>query len=153
MEVRVYQIDKSSLQKVKAVLERKDTFDIEICCKGCGKNEKKTIDANSYKDYFDEKRVLKCACGGVMSAKITGKFMNEFVINGYILRDGGALGVNKEMTYLYINGEQDFFDGHEKEILEAGAKKVSGSDYDKVKGEIDKEQEAAAEGLGGIFNI
>jgi len=155
MEVRVYEIDKKALQKVKAVLEKKDTMDIEIKCKKCGKVEIKTIDANRYNEFFgdDGEKEIKCSCGCATEASIKGRFINEFALNGYTLRDGGSLGVKKDFTYLYIKTEESFFEKHEKEILVESAKRISGKEFETVKTIIEKEQEAAAEGIGGIFNI
>jgi len=156
MEVRVYEIDKKALQKVKALLEKKDTIDIELKCKSCGKVEIRTVVADRYSEFFgDDKKkvVIKCSCGDILDVSIKNKFNNEFALNGYIIRDGGSLGVKKDFTYLYMKAEESFFGKHEKEILTEGGKRISGSDFEKVKSEIEKEQEAAAEGIGGIFNI
>jgi len=155
MEVRVYEIEKKALPKVKAVLEKKDTLDIELKCKSCSKIETKTIDANRYNEFFgdDGEKEIKCSCGGIAEANVKGRFTNEFALNGYTIRDGGSLGVKKDFTYLYIKAEENFFVKHEKEIVAEGAKRISGKDFETVKGEIEKEQEAAAEGIGGIFNI
>jgi hypothetical protein len=155
MEVRVYEIEKKALPKVKAVLEKKDTLDIELKCKSCNKVEVRTISADRYKEFFSDEgeKVIKCSCGGNSSVSIKSKFTNEFALNGYTIRDGGSLGVKKDFTYLYIKAEENFFVKHEKEITAEGAKRISGKDFETVKGEIEKEQEAAAEGIGGIFNI
>jgi len=155
MESRIYEIDKKTLQKVKTILEKKDTMDLEIKCKQCGKVETKTIDANRYNEFFgdDGEKEIKCSCGGIADVSIKGRFTNEFVLNGYILRDGGSLGIKKDLTYLYMKAEDSFFEKHEKEILVEGVKRITGTDFEKVKNEIEREQEAAAEGIGGIFNI
>lgn len=155
MEVRVYEIEKKALPKVKAVLEEKDKMDIELKCKSCGEVETKAIIADKYREYVgdDGEKVIKCSCGGIIEVSIKSTTTNEFAINGYILRDGGSLGIKKDFTYLYINAEESFFEKHEKVILIEGVKRTSGKNFEAVKTIIEKEQEAAAEGIGGIFNI
>ena len=155
MEVRVYEIENKTFSKLKNVLEDKDKLEIEIKCKKCGKTETKTIFADKFKEFFgeDEEIKIKCECGDTPEVNIINTIKNEFAINGYILKGGKSLGLKGDLNYLYIKAEKDFFDKHEKNILVDGVKKVQGKDFEKIKLEIEKEQESAAEGLGGIFNI
>jgi hypothetical protein len=155
MEVRIYEIDKKIIQKVTSILEKKDSMDLEIKCKQCGKVEIKTIEASRYKEFFgdDGGKDIKCGCGGIAEVSIKGRFTNEFALNGYILRDGQPLGVKKDFTYLYMKAEESFFEKQEKEILIDGVKRITGKEFETVRTEIEKEQEAAAEGIGGIFNM
>ncbi|MFH0987223.1 MAG: hypothetical protein V1911_04240 [Candidatus Micrarchaeota archaeon] len=80
--------------------------------------------------------------------------LNMWARNGYTMRDAKTLGLDKNCTYLYVNGLDEFFSGHEKEITSlAGIEKIkSGSDeYTKVKEKIEEEQNGAASGVGAIF--
>lgn len=156
MEVRIYEIENKTFSKLKNVLEDKDKLDIEIKCKNCGNIETRTIIADKYKEIVgdDGKKEIKCKkCGGLSDVKIKKSISNEFARNGYILKGGKAVGGKENFNYLYIKAEKDFFDNHEKNVVIDGAKKLQGKDFEKIKLEIEKEQESAAEGLGGIFNI
>jgi hypothetical protein len=155
MEVRIYEIENKTLSKLKNILEDKDKLDIEIKCKKCGKTEVRTIFAEKYKDLVGEdgEKEVKCSCGEEADVNIKRVIKNEFAINGYILKGGKSLGVKENFNYLYIKAEKDFFEKHEKTVLVDGVKKLQGKDLEKIKLEIEKEQESAAEGLGGIFNI
>lgn len=155
MEVRIYEIENKTFSKLKNILEEKDKMDIEIKCKKCGKTEVRTINADKLKDFIGEdgEKEVKCSCGEAADVSIKKLTKNEFAINGYILKGGKSLGAKENFNYLYIKAEKDFFDKHEKVILVDEVKKLQGKDFEKIKLEIEKEQESAAEGLGGIFNI
>ncbi|HKZ49503.1 MAG TPA: hypothetical protein VJ110_00690 [Candidatus Nanoarchaeia archaeon] len=82
----------------------------------------------------------------------TGKWViNEFVTTGYKLTDARGLGLEGSSTYVYIKAGDDFFKKNEKALLDAGAKKLSGGEYNKVKGKFEESEEAATEGFGSIF--
>lgn len=73
---------------------------------------------------------------------------DHFARNGYIIREGKVLGVSDEdVYYLYVDGPEEFFQAHEKEILDAGGKPVEGSEYEQVKEAIEKEENNVATGL------
>jgi len=155
MEVRIYEIENKNLSNLKNILEDKDKLDIEIKCKKCDKTETKTISADKFKEFFGENEEIKikCECGDAPEVNIVNTIKNEFARNGYILKGGKSLGTKENLNYLYIKAEKDFFDKREKTFLIDGVKKLQGKDFEKIKLEIEKEQESAAEGLGGIFNI
>ncbi len=72
---------------------------------------------------------------------------DHFARNGYTVQEGKTLGSDFDGYYLYIKATREFFDAHEKEILEAGGEKVSGPEYDLVKDAIEKQEENVAAGL------
>ena len=82
----------------------------------------------------------------------TGKWIiNEFVTNGFKMTDARGLGIDGEANYVYIKASAEFFNRNEKQLLEAGAKKLSGPEADKVKKKFEEAQESAETGLGAIF--
>jgi hypothetical protein len=103
--------------------------------------------------------------GGEASAKVkavlegpdkkdpkTGKWViNEFVTNGYKMTDARGLGLDGASTYIYIKASDEFFHKNEKLLLDAGAKKLSGADLEKVKNKFEEQESAAEEGFGSIF--
>jgi hypothetical protein len=146
MEVKIYEIEKGSLPNLKKILESEDTCEIEIRCDKCGTSETKTIKANELKGF--EKK--KCNCGEPLKVNVKKLTVNNFARNGYILRGAKALGVEKDCSYLYIKAEEDFFKENESLILIDGVKKVENG-FEEMKNKIESEEEAAAQGLGGIF--
>lgn len=78
--------------------------------------------------------------------------LNKWARNGYTLRDAKTLGIQKEVAYLYVEGPEEFFKEHEKEITEIETvEKTKGSEFDEVKKKIDDEQSGALSGVGAIF--
>jgi len=125
--IKIYEIELAKLQKIKNVLEAQDTatgeLDVELEKEaGKGKMEK----AKAWK-------------------------VNEFKKNGYILREAKALNIDKKVSYLYISGEEGFFERNEKVLLELGAKELKGKDADEIKEKIEALEQGASEGIGFIF--
>jgi len=146
MEVKIYEIEKGSLPNLKKILEAEDICEIEIRCDKCGTSETKTIRANELKGF--EKK--KCNCGETLRVEVRKLTVNNFARNGYILRGAKALGVEKDCSYLYIKADENFFKENEGLILIDGVKKVENG-FEELKNKIESEEEAAAQGLGGIF--
>ncbi len=78
--------------------------------------------------------------------------INEFKTQGYILREGRAIGHGAEASYLYIKADDEFFKRNEKALLDAGAKLLKGKEAAEVQKKIEDLENAAIEGLGGIFS-
>ncbi len=73
---------------------------------------------------------------------------DHFARNGYIVREGKALGVtDDEVYYLYVDAPDEFFKNHEEEIKEAGGALVEGPEYEAVKDAIEREENNVATGL------
>jgi len=147
MEIKIYEIKKGSLSNLKKILEAEDSCEIEIKCDKCGTTETKTIKANELKGF--EKK--KCNCGEPLKVEVKKLTINKFSRNGYILRGAQALGIEKDSSYLYIKADEDFFKENEGLILIEGVKKVEENEFEELKNKIESEEEAAAQGLGGIF--
>ena len=77
--------------------------------------------------------------------------INEFKTQGYILRAGQAIGKDTEASYLYIKADDEFFKRNEKALLDAGAKLLKGKEAAEIQKKIEDLENAAIEGLGGIF--
>ena len=77
--------------------------------------------------------------------------INEFKTQGYILRASQAIGKSTEAHYLYIKADDEFFKRNEKALLDAGAKLLKGKESAEVQKKIEDLENAAIEGLGGIF--
>ena len=77
--------------------------------------------------------------------------INEFAREGYSLRDGKSMGFKEEGAYLYIKSNDDFFKKNEPRIMKEGVKKLEGQDFEKVKKEMEKEEDDAAVGVGAVF--
>jgi len=127
--IRIYEVSKENLVKVKSVLEAPDTvageLDVELATEE-GKKGAKVEKAKEWK-------------------------LNEFKRQGYILRDAKALGLEKSCSYLYIEANEDFFSRNEKILLGAGIKTLEGEEFEKVKEKIKAGEEAAAESIGAVF--
>ncbi|MEM4153112.1 MAG: hypothetical protein QXK80_03295 [Candidatus Pacearchaeota archaeon] len=126
--IKIYEIEPNNLQKIKNILEAPDSVTNEL-------------------DFEIEKEQGK----GVMEKAKEWK-INEWKKNGYILRDAKALGINKKVSFLYVSASEDFFERNEKNIIDLGAKPLSGEDYENVKNKIEESEEEVAEGLGFIFS-
>ena len=68
------------------------------------------------------------------------------------IRDAKALGIEKDGSFFLISGTDE---GVEKckELIKEFIEKTSEEDIKKAKEAIEKEGEAAASGMGGIFNF
>lgn len=78
---------------------------------------------------------------------------NEFARNGYILRDAKSMGIEKDCSYLYIKGLDEFFAKNEERLTKLeGLEKISGEEYDQVKNKIEAEAGGAEEGVGAVFS-
>lgn len=127
MVVRVYEVPKEKLQKIKELIEAPDQplqeLDIEIEKEqGKGKFEK----AKAWKE-------------------------NEFKKQEILLRDSKSLGITGDSTFLYIKGTEDFFERNEKLLLEAGAKRLQNKKEEEIRNKIEHQQEEASMGVGFIF--
>jgi len=77
--------------------------------------------------------------------------INEFAREGYSLRDGKSMGFKEEGAYLYIKSNEDFFKKNEPKIMKEGVKKLMGKEFERVRKEMEKEEDDAATGVGAIF--
>lgn len=127
--IRIYEIEIAKLQKIKNVLEAPDVSTGEL-------------------DVELEKEAGKK--GSTLEKAKTWK-INEFKKNGYILREAKILGINKKVSYLYISGDDGFFHRNEKILIDLGAKKLEGKEFEDVKKKIDSLEQGASEGIGFIF--
>lgn len=125
--IKIYEIELAKLQKIKNVLEAQDIATGEL-------------------DVELEKEADK----GKMEKAKTWK-VNEFKKNGYILREAKALNIDKKVSYLYISGEEKFFERNEKVLLDLGAKELKGKEADEIKEKIEALEQGASEGIGFIF--
>lgn len=77
---------------------------------------------------------------------------NEFARNGYTLRDAKSMGIEKDCSYLYIDGLDEFFQKNEESLTKIdGVEKISGEEYEEVKNKIEGEESSAEEGVGAVF--
>ncbi len=125
--IKIYEIKLAKLQKIKNVLEAQDTATGEL-------------------DVEIEKEAGK---GNLEKAKAWR--VNEFKKNGYILREARALGIEKKVSYLYISGDEKFFERNEKVLFDLGAKVLGGKDAQEIKEKIEALEQGASEGIGFIF--
>ena len=155
MEVRIYEIDKNVVPKVKSILEATDKSDVELKCQKCGKTETKQIEAGRLTSDGSHERFEKanpCSCGGpskITSTKIS--YINEIIRNGYALHGAAAIEVEKESSFLYVKADEEFFKKNEKLIMIDGVKRLEGKEMEEVKSKIEGLEEKALEGFGGIF--
>ncbi|UCD21119.1 MAG: hypothetical protein JSW08_01060 [archaeon] len=126
--INIYEIPKDKLQTVKKILEAQDQAGEDL-------------------DFEIEKEAGK----GKM-AKAKSWNINEFRKQGYALRDSKALNLEGDSSYLYIKGDESFFERNEKKLTEAGAKKIEGETYEKVKEKVEEQENSAASGFGSIFS-
>lgn len=77
---------------------------------------------------------------------------NEFARNGYTLRDAKSMDFEKNCSYLYVKGEEEFFEKNEKRLTDIeNVEKIEGKEYEEVKAKIEEEASEAEEGIGAIF--
>ena len=72
---------------------------------------------------------------------------DHFARNGYTIREGNVLNADENAYYLYISAPDEFFNQHEKEILDAGGKAIEGNEYELVKTTIEQESQNVASGI------
>ena len=68
------------------------------------------------------------------------------------LRDARALGFNYDGSFLLMSGD-DVGVNKCKELIKDFVSEAKKEDIEKARNAIKQEEEAAAEGMGGIFNI
>jgi len=127
--IKIYEIATDKLDKIKNILEAPEKavgeLDVEIE-KEAGRKGSKVEKAKEWK-------------------------INEFKRQGYILRDAKALEIDKKISYLYIDANEDFFERNEKVLVEAGAEVLKDKEYNEIKEKIDKLESGASQGMGLIF--
>ncbi len=127
--IKIYEIPTDKLDKIKNILEAPEKavgeLDVEIE-KEAGRKGSKVEKAKEWK-------------------------INEFKRQGYILRDAKALEIDKKISYLYIDANEDFFERNEKVLVEAGAEVLKDKEYNEIKEKIDKLESGASQGMGLIF--
>jgi len=127
--IKIYEIPTDKLDKIKNILEAPEKavgeLDVEIE-KEAGRKGSKSEKAKEWK-------------------------INEFKRQGYILRDAKALEIDKKISYLYIDANEDFFERNEKVLVEAGAEVLKDKEYNEIKEKIDKLESGASQGMGLIF--
>lgn len=71
----------------------------------------------------------------------------------YEIRDGAALGLNRDKIYLYLNAPEEFLTGAEEKLKKEfkSIKRATDDEQDKVAKAISSEKETAATGFGSIF--
>ena len=125
--IKIYEIAAERLQQMKNMLEAQDVISGEL-------------------DVEIEKEQGKGNLEKAKSWKV-----NEFKRNGYILREAKILGIDKKVSYLYIEASEMFFRDNEKLLIEKGAKILEGSEYEQVKAKIQEAENAASAGIGFLF--
>lgn len=125
--IKIYEIELTNLHKIKNVLEAPDSAASEL-------------DVEIEKEQGE----------GIMEKAKAWK-INEWKKNGYILREAKSLGIDKKVFYLYVDASEYFFERNEKDIIELGAKLLTGNDYENIKNKIEESEAGAAQGLGLIF--
>jgi len=127
--IKIYEIATDKLDKIKNILEAPEKavgeLDVEIE-KEAGRKGSKVEKAKEWQ-------------------------VNEFKRQGYILRDAKALEIDKKISYLYIDANEDFFERNEKVLVEAGAEVLKDKEYNEIKEKIDKLESGASQGMGLIF--
>jgi len=127
--IKIYEIPTDKLDKIKNILEAPEKavgeLDVEIE-KEAGRKGSKVEKAKEWQ-------------------------VNEFKRQGYILRDAKALEIDKKISYLYIDANEDFFERNEKVLVEAGAEVLKDKEYNEIKEKIDKLESGASQGMGLIF--
>ena len=88
-------------------------------------------------------KVSKAAHSSIQTA-IAG---DAFARNGYIYREGTTLGLKGADYYLYVEAPETFFTAQAEAFKMKGVKELTGKNFTKVKGEIEKEQDNVATGL------
>ena len=76
---------------------------------------------------------------------------NPFIVQGYRIQEAGTLGINKQVNYLYIKASDEFFEKNEKVLLDAGAKKLEGTEKADVQKKFEAAEEDSIAGMGSIF--
>ncbi len=125
--IQIYEIPKAKIQEIKSILESQDQADKELDVE---------IEKEQGKGKFEKAKSWK---------------VNEFRKQGYILREAKAIGMSEDTPFLYIKGDEGFFKRNEKTLIDAGAKRIEGKKFEKVKDSIEKQEEEAASGVGFIF--
>lgn len=125
--IKIYEIAAERLQQMKNMLEAQDVVSGEL-------------------DVEIEKEQGKGNLEKAKSWKV-----NEFKRNGYILREAKILGIDKKVSYLYIEASEMFFRDNEKLLIDKGAKVLEGSEYEQVKGKIQEAENAASASVGFLF--
>jgi hypothetical protein len=125
--IKIYEIAPEHLAKLKNILEAQETVAGELDVE---------IEKEQGKGNLEKAKAWK---------------INEFKRNGYILREAKALGIDKRVSYLYIDSSDDFFKRNEKILIDNGAKLMHGHEFEEVKSKIQSSEETSAQGLGLLF--
>jgi hypothetical protein len=157
MEFRVYGISAEANAKVKSILDAEDMFNVKAKCPKCGEVLEGKIKASEFSQYLPAEKGGKelppkklSKCGGAFVFEKKELIKNEFARNGYSFRTAESLDLD-EGNFLFIMADEEFFKKNEPLLLQAGAKRLNDTDALEIKETLDREEEQAASGMGGIF--
>jgi len=68
-----------------------------------------------------------------------------------VTRDAKSLGIDKDVSYVKIDGSEDALKKAEEIAEELGFKKLDEKEASEIEGKIREEEESAASGMGMIF--
>lgn len=151
MPIRVYECDRSEVESLKKVLKYDPYTDSSVIppsamddrdLKKLPKEEQERI----AKEDSERREKLK-------KLQEDRLFNIIFVRQEYDLRDGGALGLDRNKSYLYLNAPDQFLDGAEERFNKEfkTVRRADKAAEDKMISFISSEKDTAAAGFGSIF--
>lgn len=126
--IQIYEIPKDKVQGIKKIIEAPDQATGELNVE---------IEKEEGKGKLEKAKAWK---------------VNEFRKQDCKIKDAKSLGIQSENSYLYINASEDFFKNNEKTIIDAGAKKLSTQETEKIKTAIEEQENSTSSGVGFVFS-
>jgi hypothetical protein len=150
LPARVYECERSEIEELKKVLAYDPYLDTNLIPPtGKDKPSDKLTDQERKEIEEREKQVTDTL--KKLSESLKGKII--FSRQEYSLRDGAALGLKNDRSYLYLNAPEDFLNGAEERFKTEfkTIKRTSKEEEEKVIKAIKDEEELANAGFGSIF--
>ena len=152
MSARVYVCEKSEAEELKKALSYDPYLDANLIPPSVTPKDKKESQlTEEEKKQIAERETLVAENLKKLQDSPQGRII--FARQEYSLRDGAALGLNKDLVYLYISAPDEFLDGAEERFKKEfkSVKRANAIEEDKVITAIKEEEEKANTGFGSIF--
>jgi hypothetical protein len=150
LSARVYECSKSEVEELKKTLSYDPYLDTSLIPPS-QKGSDKPVDKMSPEELKEMENRTKSINEAM--EKLGQKAKIIFSRQEYELKDGAAVGLKSDTTYLYLNAPDEFLKGAEERFKTEfkTIKRASPEEEQKVISSIKEEQERANAGFGSIF--
>jgi hypothetical protein len=151
LPAQVYECSKSEVEELKKVLSYDPYLDSSLIPPPMVSDKDIKNLTPEQKKEMEERDKKIAEAHKMLENSPKGKYI--FTRQEYSLRDGASVGLNPELSYLYLSANEDFLKGAEERFKTEfkTIKRAKKEDEDRVIKVIKDEEESANAGFGSIF--